>query len=56
VGTDNGIEKIYNSIPATNEDAIEFLSDHGWETEAVREDHYKFDEEYVDEVMMAMDV
>ena len=53
---DNGIEKIYNSIPATNEDAIEFLSDHGWETEAVREDHYKFNEEYVDEVMMAMDV
>jgi hypothetical protein len=25
----------------------------GWETEAVREDHYSIDGEYVDEVMMA---
>jgi N-acetylglutamate synthase-like GNAT family acetyltransferase len=50
---DQGIEKIYNSIPSTNSEAIEFLAEQGWQTEAVREDHYKFDGEYVDEVMMA---
>ncbi|KTG27508.1 GNAT family N-acetyltransferase [Haloferax profundi] len=51
---DHGFEKLYNSVPATNETAIEFLEGHGWETEAVREDHYKIDGEYVDEVMMAV--
>ncbi|MFQ3319182.1 MAG: L-amino acid N-acyltransferase YncA [Natronomonas sp.] len=50
---DNDFEKLYNSIPSTNEDAIEFLSNRGWETEAVRKKHYKIDDEYVDEVMMA---
>jgi L-amino acid N-acyltransferase YncA len=50
---DNGFEKIYNSIPSINEDAIEFLGAHGWETEATRKGHYKIDGEYVDEVMMA---
>jgi len=48
-----GFEKIENALPATNERAIEFLEDRGFETEAVREDHYKLDGEYVDEVMMA---
>jgi len=48
-----GIEKLYNSIPSTNGRAIDFLTEHGWETEAVREDHYKIDGAYVDEVMMA---
>ncbi len=48
----NGYEKLYNSAPATNEAAIEFLEGQGWETEAVREDHYRIDGEYVDEVMM----
>ncbi|KAB1193869.1 GNAT family N-acetyltransferase [Haloferax sp. MBLA0076] len=51
---DHGFEKLYNSVPATNETAIEFLEGHGWETEAVRENHYKIDGEYVDEVMMAV--
>lgn len=51
---DNGYEKLYNSIPATNETALDWLADHGWETEAVRERHYKIDGEYVDEVMMAV--
>jgi ribosomal protein S18 acetylase RimI-like enzyme len=46
-------EKLYNSVPSTNETAIPFLESHGWETEAVRPDHYKIDGEYVDEVMMA---
>ncbi|WP_435063901.1 GNAT family N-acetyltransferase [Halobaculum sp. EA56] len=50
---DNGFEKLYNSVPATNEGAVEFLEAHGWEREAVREGHYKIDGEYVDEVMMA---
>jgi RimJ/RimL family protein N-acetyltransferase len=53
---DNGFEKLYNSIPATNDRAIDFLSRHGWETEAIREGHYKIDGEYVDEVMMAVDL
>lgn len=45
-------EKIYNTIPASNEEAVAFLENHGWEIEATREDHYKLDDEYVDEVMM----
>jgi ribosomal protein S18 acetylase RimI-like enzyme len=52
----NGYEKVYQSVPSTNEDAIEFLTGHGWETEAVREDHYKIDDAYGDEVMMAVDL
>jgi len=50
---DLGTEKLYNSVPTTNESAIAFLESAGWETEAIREDHYKIDGEYVDEVMMA---
>lgn len=49
----NGYRKIYNSIPMTNDVAIGFLTDHGWETEAVRQDHYTIGEDHVDEVMMA---
>lgn len=52
----NGYEKVYQSAPSTNQDAIDFLEDHGWEIEAVREDHYKINGEYVDEVMMAVDL
>jgi ribosomal protein S18 acetylase RimI-like enzyme len=48
----HGYEKIYNSIPATNEEAIEFLKAHGWRVEATREGHYKLDGEYIDELMM----
>jgi L-amino acid N-acyltransferase YncA len=50
---EHDLEKLYNSVPAPNEDAIEFLTAHDWETEAVRENHYKYDGEYMDEVMMA---
>ncbi|PSP41591.1 GNAT family N-acetyltransferase [Halobacteriales archaeon QH_10_70_21] len=50
---DHDFEKLYNSVPATNEDAIQFLEERGWDTEAVREDHYKIGDDYVDEVMMA---
>ncbi|WP_135805368.1 GNAT family N-acetyltransferase [Halorussus marinus] len=52
----NGYEKVYQSVPSTNEDAIAFLEGHDWETEAVREDHYKIDGDYVDEVMMAVEL
>lgn len=51
---EEGYERIYQSIPATNERAIAFLEDHGWTVEAVREGHYRIDTEHVDEVMMAM--
>jgi len=50
---DQGCEKLYNSVPSTNQDAIDFLEAHGWEVEANREDHYKLDDEYADEVMLA---
>lgn len=50
---ENGFEKVYNSVPSTNETAIEFLESHGWDTEAVREKHYKIGDKYVAEVMMA---
>lgn len=50
---ENGFEKLYNSVPASNDDAIAFLEHHGWETEATRERHYKIDGEYVDEVMLS---
>ena len=52
----NGFERVYNSVPATNEDAIAFLEAHGWEVEAVREDHYKIGGEYVDDVMMDIEL
>jgi ribosomal protein S18 acetylase RimI-like enzyme len=50
---DNGFEKLYNSVPSSNEAAIDFLEARGWETEAIRKKHYKIDDEYLDEVMMA---
>jgi len=53
---ERGYEKLYNSVPATNEAAIRFLEAHGWEVEAVREEHYRIDGEYVDEVMMGLEV
>jgi L-amino acid N-acyltransferase YncA len=49
-----GYEKLYQSVPATNEEAIGFLKDEGCEVEATREGHYKIDGEYVDEVMLAI--
>lgn len=50
----NGYEKVYQSVPSTNEEAIAFLEEHDWDTEAVRQDHYKLNGHYVDEVMMAV--
>jgi GNAT superfamily N-acetyltransferase len=54
--TDRGYSKVYQSLPATNETAIELLDEHGWETEAVREDHYLVDDELVDQTMMAREL
>ena len=52
----NGYRKVYNSVPVTNDRALEFLTDHGWNTEAIRRNHYEIDGELVDEVMMAREV
>ncbi|QGA82743.1 GNAT family N-acetyltransferase [Halomicrobium sp. LC1Hm] len=49
----NGYRKVYNSLPMTNDRAIEFLTDHGWDTEAIRRNHYTIDGEQVDEVMLS---
>jgi ribosomal protein S18 acetylase RimI-like enzyme len=51
--TSRGYEKLYNSVPSTNEAAIEFLEARDWEVEARRADHYRLGDDYVDEVMMA---
>lgn len=48
-----GYEKVYQSLPATNEVAIEFLEEHDWTVEGVREDHYRVGDGYVDEVQLA---
>ena len=53
---DHELEKVYQSVPASNEEAIAFLEHHGWRTEAIREDHYKIGDDYVDEVMMATEL
>lgn len=53
---EHGYDRLYNSIPSTNETAIDWLSDRGWHEEAVREGHYRIDGEAVDEVMMATDL
>jgi L-amino acid N-acyltransferase YncA len=52
----NGFERLYNSVPSANESGIAFLESQGWEVEAVREGHYKIDDEYVDEVMLAYEL
>ena len=49
----NGYRKVYNSVPTTNDRAIAFLEDRGWETEGVRKDHYTIGDDHVDEVMLA---
>ncbi|WP_380675885.1 GNAT family N-acetyltransferase [Salinigranum sp. GCM10025319] len=50
----NGYEKVYQSLPATNQDAVRFLERHRWETEAIRKAHFKIDDEYVAEQQMAV--
>jgi GNAT superfamily N-acetyltransferase len=50
---DQGFRKLYQTVPETNEGAVSFLGDHGWEVEARREGHYLVDDELVDEVQLA---
>ncbi len=50
----DGYRKVYQSVPATNEQAIEFLEANGWKREGEREEHYRIDEEFVDEVLFAI--
>lgn len=49
----HGYQKVYNSVPATNPEAGAFLEEHGFETEAIRRDHYLIDDEFVAELMLA---
>lgn len=50
---EQGYRKVYQNLPATNEDAIEFLQSQGWEVESTREGHYLLADELVDEVQLA---
>lgn len=51
---DRGYRKVYQNLPATNERAVSFLEDHGWSVESTREGHYRIDDEFVDEVQLAI--
>ncbi len=51
---EQGLRKVYQSLPATNERAIGFLEDAGWSVESTREGHYHVDDELVDEVQLAI--
>ena len=50
---EQGYRKVYQSLPATNDEALDLLADHDWEMEATRTDHYCVDDEFVDEVQLA---
>lgn len=50
---DHGYVKVASNIPATNDSAVEFLTQSGWEKEALRPDHYQIDGELVDEVLLS---
>lgn len=50
---DAGYQKLYQNLPATNEAAIEFLEDNGWQREGEHEGQYCLDGEFVDEIMLA---
>ncbi|QLD88840.1 GNAT family N-acetyltransferase [Natronomonas salina] len=51
---ENGYEKVYQSLPATNQDGVRFLERHRWVTEAIRQAHFKIDDDYVAEQQMAI--
>ena len=48
-----GYRKLDQYLPATNEAAIAFLEENGWQREGVHEKQYRIGDEYVDEVMLA---
>ncbi|MDY6779114.1 MAG: GNAT family N-acetyltransferase [Halobacteria archaeon] len=45
--------KVFSNLPETNQDAIDFLEENGWEIEATRPDHYLIDGDTVDEVLIS---
>ncbi|WP_267640013.1 GNAT family N-acetyltransferase [Haloarchaeobius amylolyticus] len=49
-----GYRKVYQNMPATNEQAIRFLEEAGWTAESARDGHYLIDGELVDEVQLAI--
>ncbi|WP_222919905.1 GNAT family N-acetyltransferase [Natrinema sp. SYSU A 869] len=51
--TDAGYRKCYQNVPATNEAAIEFLEENGWQREGEHEGQYRLEGEFVDEIMLA---
>ncbi|WP_175416440.1 GNAT family N-acetyltransferase [Natrinema versiforme] len=48
-----GYQKVYQNLPGTNEAAIEFLEDNGWQREGEHEGQYCLEGEFVDEIMLA---
>ncbi|ELY99259.1 GNAT family N-acetyltransferase [Natrialba asiatica] len=48
-----GYRKVVQGVPSSSETAISFLESNGWEREGVRTDHYRLDDEFVDEVLFA---
>lgn len=46
-------EKIYQTLPATNENAIDFLESQDWTVEATHDRQYRIGDEYVDEVLLS---
>ncbi|PGF18217.1 GNAT family N-acetyltransferase [Natrinema sp. CBA1119] len=51
--SDAGYQKLYQNLPATNEAAIEFLEENGWQREGEHEGQYCLEGEFVDEIMLA---
>ncbi|WP_226040587.1 GNAT family N-acetyltransferase [Natrinema sp. DC36] len=51
--SDAGYRKLYQNLPATNEAAIEFLEENGWQREGEHEGQYCLEGEFVDEIMLA---
>jgi len=49
-----GYRKIYQSVPASNEPAIDFLEAEGWRVESTRDGHYCIDGDLVDETQLAI--
>jgi len=51
-----GYQKLYQHLPATNQSGVDFLEDRGWTVEATRDDHYRIEDSYVDEVILSYTV
>ncbi|TMT85641.1 GNAT family N-acetyltransferase [Haloterrigena sp. H1] len=49
-----GYQKLYQNVPATNDDTLAFLDEHGWQRDGEHEGQYCLDGELVDEIMLAV--